>query len=127
MGFVDTTDGLVREVAIDVLLQTGGAQAYKIMMPRLMAEQDRNILQIAARRAPDSKPLPQIISFLNHCATLEDEDVAVAALEALADMEVEDSEDADSEELLDSVVKPRPNAGKMAGAGDAMPEPVWGC
>ena len=123
MGFVDSTDGLVREVAIDVLLQTGGAQAYKIMMPRLMAEQDRNILQIAARRAPDSPPLPQIISFLNHCAAQEDEDVAVAALEALADMEVEDSEDEDSAELLDSVVKPRPNAGQ-AGAGDAMPEPV---
>lgn len=125
MGFVDSTDGLVREVAIDVLLQTGGAQAYKIMMPRLMAEQDRNILQIAARRAPDSKPLPQIISFLNHCADQEDEDVAVAGLEALADMEADDSEDEDSEELLDSVVKPRPNTGKLAGSGDAMPEP--GC
>lgn len=122
MGFVDSTDGLVREVAIDVLLQTGGSQAYKIIMPRLMAEQDRNILQIAARRAPDSKPLPQIISFLNHCAVQEDEDVAVAALEALADMEVEYSEDEDSDEMLDAVVRPKPGAGQ-AGAGDAMSEP----
>lgn len=121
MEFVESTDGLVREVAVDVLLQTGGAQAYKIIMPRLMAEQDRNILQIAARRAPDSKPLPQIIGFLNHCAAQEDEDVAVAALEALADMEEDDDSD-DSDELLDADVKMKGKS--SAGAEHAMPEPT---
>ena len=120
MSFVDSTDGLVREVAIDVLLQTGGAQAYKVIMERLMGEQDRNILQIAARRAPDAKPVPQIISFLNHCAVQDDEDVAVAALEALADIEEEDRED-DSEELLDEEIKPKPRSG-LVGAKHAMPE-----
>ncbi len=93
MEFIDSQDGLIREVSMDVLLQTGNAQAYKILMPKLMAEQDRNILQIAARRAPDCEPLPQIIEFLNHCAVQQDEDVAVAALEALADMEADRDED----------------------------------
>lgn len=121
MEFVESADGLVREVAVDVLLQTGGAQAYKIIMPRLMAEQDRNILQIAARRAPDSQPLPQIIDFLNHCAAQEDEDVAVAALEALADMEADDDSD-DSDGLLDADVKMKGKS--SAGAEHAMPEPT---
>ncbi len=93
MDFTASPDSMVREVAIDVLLQTGQSQAYKILMPKLMAEQDRNILQIAARRAPDCAPLPQIITFLNHCAAQQDEDVAVAALEALADMETDDDDD----------------------------------
>ena len=110
MEFTDSADGLVREVAIDVLLQTGRAQAYKILMPRLMAEQDRNILQIAARRAPDCTPLPQIITFLNHCAALQDEDVVVAALEALADMEADDDDDDDDKK----------SAEKLAGAEQAM-------
>lgn len=101
MEFIDSQDGLVREVAVDVLLQTGNAQAYKIIMPKLMAELDRNILQIAARRAPDCAPLPQIVEFLNHCAVQQDEDVAVAALEALADMEADDDV-VDSGEILAS-------------------------
>ena len=97
MDFADSSDGMIREVAIDVLLQTGGAQAYKILMPQLMAEMDRNILQIAARRAPDCPPIPPIISFLNHCASSQDDDVAVAALDALADMESDSSDGADEE------------------------------
>ncbi len=101
MSYADAADGLVREVAVDVLLQTGGAQAYKILMPRLIAETDRNILQIAARRAPDCPPLVPIITFLNKCALAEDEDVAVAALEALADMETDadDGEDRKTSQL----------------------------
>ncbi len=94
MSFVGATDGLVREVAVDVLLQIGGAQAYKILMPQLMAETDRNILQIALRRAPDCKPYVAIVEFLNRCALSADEDVAVAALEALGDMEY-DTDDSD--------------------------------
>lgn len=87
MVFADSEDGLVREVAIDVLLQTGGETAYKILMPSLMKETDRNILQIAARRAPDSTPIICIVEFLNKLAQADDEDVAVAALEALGDMD----------------------------------------
>lgn len=108
MTFVDSTDGLLREVAVDVLLQTGGDAAFEILMPRLMEESDRNILQIAARRAPDCSPLPQIVAFLNQCACSQDEDVAVAALEALGDM----SEDEDDSSELKA---------KLAGAAHAMP------
>lgn len=109
MQFADATDGLLREVAVDVLLQNGGTQAYKILMPRLMAESDRNILQIAARRAPDCKPVVPIIEFLNKCALSEDEDIAVAALEALADMEADDDED------------DKTGSNVMAGAAQALP------
>ena len=109
MSYVDAADGLVREVAVDVLLQTGGSQAFKILMPRLMAETDRNILQIAARRAPDSAPLVPIITFLNKCALAEDEDVAVAALEALADMESDANDEEDKKDK------------KLAGSAQALP------
>lgn len=116
MDFVGSSDGMIREVAIDVLLQTGGIQAYKILMPQLMEEADRNILQIAVRRTPDCPPIPTIITFLNHCASSQDDDVAVAALEALADME-SDSDDLDDDDDVAAYDKP-------AGAEHALSDEV---
>lgn len=109
MRFVNSGDGLLREVATDILLQNGGEQAFCVLMPSLVAESDRNILQIACRRAPDCRPIPQLIGFLNQCALSDDEDVAVAALEALADMEA-DADDGDTRRAVE-----------LAGAKHAMP------
>lgn len=76
-------DVLVREVAVDVLLELGGLPAFHALQPLLMEEQDRNILQIAARRCADCPADPALIAFLNQCAISSDEDIAIAGLEAL--------------------------------------------
>ena len=86
MTFVRHHDAMVREVAVDVLLQIGGNAAFDVLMSDLMAETDRNILQIAARRAIDCAPTVPLIVFLNKCAQSEDEDISIAGLEAMADM-----------------------------------------
>ena len=86
MTFVRHRDAMVREVAVDVLLQIGGNAAFEVLMPDLMAETDRNILQIAARRAIDCAPTVPLIGFLNKCAQSEDEDISIAGLEAMAEM-----------------------------------------
>lgn len=86
MDFVYHSDILVREVAVDVLLEIGKTSAFDILMKDLMAEKDRNILQIAARRAMDCKPTPQIIAFLCQCALSDDEDISISGLEALGDL-----------------------------------------
>ncbi len=86
MTFTNHSDTLVREVAVDVLLDIGLNSSFAVLMPSLMEEQDRNILQIAARRAIDCAPTVEIILFLNKCATSDDEDVSLAGLEALAEL-----------------------------------------
>lgn len=76
-------DVLIREVAVDVLMELGGLPAFHALQPLLMEEQDRNILQIAARRSADCTADPALIAFLNQCALSADEDIALAGLEAL--------------------------------------------
>lgn len=84
--YVGSSDVLIRETAIDVALQLGNARAYVFLEPLLMRERERNILQVAASRAPDAAPIVAVVRFLNHCTSLEDEDVVVAALDALRDL-----------------------------------------
>ena len=84
--YVESPDVLIRETAVDIVLQLGNARAYVFLEPLLMRERERNILQIAASRAPDAAPIVAVVRFLNHCTSLEDEDVVVAALDALRDL-----------------------------------------
>lgn len=84
--FAESSDSLIRETAVDIMLQLGMTRAYAYLMPQLMSESERNILQIAAAHAPDAQPVVAVVHFLNHCAMLEDEDVVVSALEALRDL-----------------------------------------
>jgi len=91
-------DVLVREVAVDVLMQKGRLPAFLALHERLMQERDRNILQIAARRAIDCLADVRLVDFLNQCALSEDEDIAVAGLEALGALSNK-SEDEEGEEL----------------------------
>lgn len=85
-------DVLVREVAVDILMELGGTQAFKVLKPMLDQEEDRNILQIASRRAVDCVADPALVSFLNRCALSSDEDISVAGLEALAALSNQDEE-----------------------------------
>lgn len=91
-------DVLVREVAVDVLMQKGRLPAFLALHERLMQERDRNILQIAARRAIDCLADVRLVDFLNQCALSEDEDIAVAGLEALGALSGK-SEKEEGEEL----------------------------
>lgn len=84
--FAESSDSLIRETAVDIMLQLGMSRGYAYLMPQLMRESERNILQIAAAHAPDALPVVAVVHFLNHCAMLEDEDVVVSALEALRDL-----------------------------------------
>ena len=99
MDFVAHSDALVREVAIDVLLDVGRNAAFDILRESLMAETDRNILQIAAKRLVDCKIQANIISFLKQCALSADEDIALAGLESLAALAESDTEDREGRPL----------------------------
>lgn len=98
MQFVSRpNDALVREVAVDVLMELGGLQAFHALQPMLMAEDDRNILQIAARRAIDCQADPALVAFLGKCVLSSDEDIAIAGLEALGAISADREEDVDEE------------------------------
>ncbi len=84
MDFTAHSDALVREVAIDILLDVGKITAFDELCDSLMAETDANILQIAAKRLSDCKATPSSVRFLRQCALSEDEDIALAGLESLA-------------------------------------------
>ncbi len=119
--FIDAEDGLLREMAVDIFLQMGKTKAFHHLLPALETETDRNILQIAARRALDCHATKEMIAFLNRCACHADEDVSVAALEALRELR-----GAEPDEDGSYVIYSRSQDGErlgftMAGRGEAMP------
>ncbi len=96
MEFSAHSDALVREVAIDILLDVGRNTAFDVLCDSLMAEADSNILQIAAKRLAVCKAKPNVVRFLRQCALSDDEDIALAGLETLAAL-AENSSDSEEE------------------------------
>ncbi len=90
--FVEAEDGLLRETAVDIFLQLGKTHAFLHLLPALEKDGDRNILQMAARRALDCDARVGVIRFLNRCAVSEDEDVSVAGLDALRELRLDDDD-----------------------------------
>lgn len=101
MEFSAHNDALVREVAIDILLDVGINPAFDVLYDSLMAEADSNILQIAAKRLTDCKAKPNVIRFLRQCALSEDEDIALAGLESLAALAENSSDDTENKTSAD--------------------------
>lgn len=86
--FLDHRDPLVREVAVDVFLQNGKKSAVDHIVPLLERETDENVLQIAFRRASDNEEsLPGLEKLLIRHAASESEDLCLAALKSLSEME----------------------------------------
>ncbi len=111
--FVDAPDGLLRETAVDIFLQLGRTQAFLHLLPALEKDEDRNILQMAARRALDCGARAGIIRFLNRCAASADEDVSVAGLDALRELRFDGDDDEEDEA--------RKSAAGQAADDDARP------
>jgi cytochrome c biogenesis protein CcdA/HEAT repeat protein len=79
--FLQHTDPLVRETAIDAILSAGGTQSLPVVGPVLTAETDVNVIHGALRRLkeiPGDASLKLASSFLSH----EDEDLLVSAIQA---------------------------------------------
>lgn len=88
--FLNHRDPLVREVAVDVFLQNGDSDAVNHIVPLLERETDENVLQIAFRRAGESKdPMWEkgMEKLLVRYASSESEDLCLAALKSLSEME----------------------------------------
>ena len=78
--FIDSSDALVRETAIDTILALGGSQTVPLIAPSLKTEKDINVIHAAMRRlreigGQDAKDLA--IFYLDH----ESEDMVVSALQ----------------------------------------------
>lgn len=81
--FIEDPDDLIRETAIDSILELGGAQVVPLVSPILAEEKDVNVLHAAMRRFRDiggKEAIDLSASFLDH----EDEDMLVSALATLA-------------------------------------------
>lgn len=80
--FVSSTDGLIRETAVDSLLTVGGAQALPTIVEQLKSETDVNVLHVAIRNIKNigGEDAIEIISqLLDH----SDEDIVVAAIHSV--------------------------------------------
>lgn len=78
--FIDHTDPLVRETAIDSILVTGGTDALPLVAPLLAKEPDVNVIHGALRRlkdVPGEDSAKLAASFLTHA----DEDLLVSAIQ----------------------------------------------
>ncbi len=78
--FIDNTDPLVRETAIDSMLVSGGADAVLLVAPVLEKEADVNVIHGALRRlkdVPGAASAKLAASFLGH----SDEDLLVSAIQ----------------------------------------------
>ncbi len=118
--FVEAEDGLLRETAVDVFLQLGKTQAFLHLLPALEKDVDRNILQMAARRAMDCGARAGVIRFLNHCAASEDEDVSVAGLDALRELRLDNDDEEDAPAAKSAPGEARDPA-QLASRADALP------
>jgi cytochrome c biogenesis protein CcdA/HEAT repeat protein len=79
--FLQHSDPLVRETAMDAMLSSGGPQSLSLVGPALAAETDVNVIHGALRRLkeiPGDESLRIAAAFLSH----EDEDLLVSALQA---------------------------------------------
>ncbi len=79
--FIQHSDPLVRETAIDAMLSAGGSQSLTVVGPVLAAETDVNVIHGALRRLkeiPGDSSLKIAASFLSHA----DEDLLVSAIQA---------------------------------------------
>lgn len=86
--FLNHRDPLVREVAVDVFLQNGNKEAVNHIAPLLERETDENVLQIAFRRAGDGEESSEgLEKLLIRHAVSESEDLCLAALKTLTEME----------------------------------------
>ena len=88
--FLDHRDPLVREVAVDVFLQNGKKSAVDHIAPLLERETDENVLQIAFRRASDNddeESRAGLEKLLVRHASSESEDLCLAALKSLSEIE----------------------------------------
>lgn len=85
--FLEHRDPLVREAAVDLFLQTGKETAAEYIVPLLEKEKDENVLQIAFRRAGETETnLPGMAGLLTKYACSESEDLSMAALKTLSEM-----------------------------------------
>lgn len=87
--FLEHRDPLVREVAVDVFLQNGKKGAVPHIAPLLERETDENVLQIAFRRATDNEGSRRngLEKLMVRHASSESEDLCLAALKSLSEME----------------------------------------
>jgi len=80
--FIKSEDALIRETALDAMLDVGGSQVLDIVGPVLKAEDDTNVIHIALRKLKDIKGADSVAlvsEFLKH----EDEDVLISALKVI--------------------------------------------
>ncbi len=81
--FLPDPDALLREAAMDALLLAGEEPVYDMVEERLKAETDENVIHAVLRRvSPKTSGGTKLITSF---VTAENEDLAVAALNALSD------------------------------------------
>ena len=83
--FVPDADALVREAAMEALILAGEEGVYDIVEERLKTEMDENVIHAVLRRV--SPEMPRGAKLLASFVTAPNEDLAVAALNALSDGE----------------------------------------
>ncbi len=81
--FLPDADALIREAAMDALILAGGESVYDLVQERLKTETDENVIHAVLRRVSteSSRGAALIASFMSS----KNEDLAVAALNALSD------------------------------------------
>lgn len=79
--FLDDSDELVRESAVELMLQAGGPRVYELIDSRLKKETDDNVTHAALRniRADSPTGAAILVRYMNHA----NEDLAVASMTAL--------------------------------------------
>lgn len=81
--FVDASDSLIRETAIDTILTVGGRQTLPSISDQLYKEKDINVIHVAIKNLKDiggDESLKIIRKFIKH----KDEDLVIVAIAAIA-------------------------------------------
>jgi cytochrome c biogenesis protein CcdA/HEAT repeat protein len=81
--FLTDEDALIREAAMDALILAGGEAVYDLVQERLKTETDENVIHAVLRRV--STKTPSGAALTAGFMTSKNEDLLVAALNALAD------------------------------------------
>jgi len=99
--FLPDSDALIREAAMDALILAGEEAVYDLVLERLKTETDENVIHAVLRRVEtkSSRGAKLIASFM----TSKNEDLAVAALNALSD----GKSDAGKEGVMTCIADPR--------------------
>lgn len=99
--FLPDSDALVREAAMDALILAGEAAVYDLVQERLKSETDENVIHAVLRRVETKSPhgAKLIASFM----TSKNEDLVVAALNALSDGQ----SDAGTDGVMTCITDPR--------------------